>query len=185
MKDDKKRYMKKARRLSQKKRIVTYLVFVIYLVILIWIILFKLADCLEKIPNMRGINIIPFHYEERNGINLSHSLFHWKEILFNILIFVPAGYYWMYLFQKNKAVKTIICCFSLSLLFETFHYIFSFGISDITDLLTNVAGGSLGELTYYLMNKLFRDKHIRIANCIGGTLEIVGVVSVFVLIVFN
>ena len=48
---------------KRKEKIFAYIVMGIYLLFLCWLILFKLADSINKIPSMRGINLIPFHYD--------------------------------------------------------------------------------------------------------------------------
>ena len=68
---------------SKKVRILATVVFVIYLLFLCWLVLFKLADSIERIPHMRGINLIPFYFDRIAG-----SLFHIKDILYNVAVFI-------------------------------------------------------------------------------------------------
>lgn len=76
-----------------------YIVMGIYLIFLCWLILFKLADSIDKIPSRRGINLIPFHYDELEG-----SRFQLTEILYNVLAFIPAGFYFT-AFGKKKLFR--------------------------------------------------------------------------------
>lgn len=106
---------------NRKERILATVVFVIYLLFLCWLILFKLADSIDRIPHMRGINLIPFYFDRIAG-----SLFHIKDILYNVAVFIPAGFYFTALFGK-KAVKAIALCAALSLCFEVLQWIFLWG----------------------------------------------------------
>lgn len=62
--------------------------FVLYLVILIWIIIFKLRFSISALDHIRSVNFIPFHY----SVSVS-AKFHLKEVIENVLIFVPFGMY--------------------------------------------------------------------------------------------
>lgn len=177
--------MEKGRVLSKREHVLTWVIFGIYLFVLSWLILFKLADSIDKIPHMRGMNLIPFYYKEKDGINLSHSLIHFREVFDNILLFIPAGYYVMVLTRKQNFFTGSIRCFALSFLFETLQFVFALGISDITDLITNTCGGIIGIGMFVLFRKLFKDKHLLIVNCIGGVMELSGIALLFLLIITN
>ena len=75
---------------SKKVRILATVVFAVYLLLLCWLILFKLADSIDRIPHMRGINLIPFYFDRIAG-----SLFHIKDIVYNVAVFIPAGAYYV------------------------------------------------------------------------------------------
>lgn len=64
---------------TKKEKAFAYVVMGIYLLFLCWLVLFKLADSIDKIPFMRGINLSPFHYDQ-----LSNTRFHQMEVLYNI-----------------------------------------------------------------------------------------------------
>jgi len=171
----------KINELSRKERMGSWIVFGIYMIALIWLVLFKLADSIEKIPCVRDLNLIPFYYKEKEGIDFNFSVSHVQEVLDNVLIFIPVGFYFKLLFSKIKTEKLVISCFLLSLLFEISQFIFALGISDITDLLTNTGGGLLGMGIYHYMRKTFPDKYVWIANGIGGLAEMVLVAFFLVL----
>lgn len=148
--------------MKNKKRIL----FVIYCLILIWIILFKLSFSLEEIQTLRGvsgINFIPFYYDTETSS-------HFKEVILNILIFVPFG-----LFAKMMDInlgKSMIAGFGFSFILEAGQYIFRLGSSDITDLITNTLGTIAGVFLYALLLRIFRnrdevDKNLIIVSFIG------------------
>ena len=70
---------------KRKEKIFAYIVMGIYLLFLCWLILFKLADSINKIPSMRGINLIPFHYDHDQ---IAESRFHFNEVLYNTIVFI-------------------------------------------------------------------------------------------------
>ncbi len=152
---------------NRKERILVTVVFVIYLLLLCWLILFKLADSIDRIPHMRGINLIPFYFDRIAG-----SLFHIKDILYNVAVFIPAGFYFTALFGK-KAVKAIALCAALSLCFEVLQWIFSLGASDITDFITNTLGGALGAGVYFVLGRLFKGREVKIVSIAGAVLEVI------------
>lgn len=126
--------------------------FIIYCVLLIWIILFKLSFSTNEITNLvkvNPINLIPFRYY--NGARS-----HLKEIIQNIIIFIPFGVYLKMLNKNNKQV--ILYGFIFSLVLEISQFIFKLGACDITDIITNTSGTILGLLGYLLLVKLFKNK---------------------------
>lgn len=121
------------------KRRSTYLaviLFLIYLALLVWIILFKLQFSISDLDKIRSVNIIPFHYDKKIG-----AAFHLTEVLENVLIFMPMGIYLQMLLSKAKFYAKIMVIAGTSLLLETTQYVLAIGRSDITDILTNTAGG--------------------------------------------
>ena len=164
---------------TKKEKVFAYVVMGIYLLFLCWLILFKLADSIDKIPSMRGINLIPFHYDQ-----LSNTRFHQMEVLYNVLVFVPAGFFFS-AFGKGKVTSGIIASAMLSLCFEILQWIFALGASDITDFITNTAGGALGTFLFFAMGKLFKGHQVRIVCIIGAIIEAIFIILMIVLIFFN
>ena len=120
----------------------------IYLIFLCWLVLFKCAISIEDIPHFRGVNLIPFYYNNENSVHL-------KEVVYNIVVFIPAGFYFTALFGKDKKLTGVFITAILSLLFEITQWIFSIGASDITDLITNTLGGNLRTFPVYINGKDF------------------------------
>lgn len=164
---------------NRKERILATVVFVIYLLFLCWLVLFKLADSIERIPHMRGINLISFYFDRIAG-----SLFHIKDILYNVAVFIPAGFYFTALFGK-KAVKGIALCAALSLCIEVLQWIFSLGASDITDFITNTLGGVLGVGVYFLLGRLFKGREVKIVSIAGAVLEMIFIGLLALLFISN
>lgn len=144
--------MKKNRK-SQK--VIITVLFLLYLVILIWIILFKLQFSISALSHIRSVNFIPFHYSVSVG-----ARFHLKEVIENVLIFIPFGIYLCMLKSNLKLWKKIAAIVGSSLALETMQYILAIGGSDITDLITNSLGGIIGIGAYSLIIRNFKKKEI-------------------------
>jgi len=127
--------------------------FLIYLVLLVWIIVFKLQFSISDLDSARSINLVPFHYDKEAGEN-----FHTKEILENLLIFVPMGIYLQMLLFNSKFSMKALAIAGTSLLLEAAQYVLVIGRSDITDLLTNTAGGLLGIALYCIVARLLKKR---------------------------
>ena len=124
--------------------------------------------------------MIPFHYETS-----VKPIMHIKEVVYNILVFVPAGVYFTAFFGERKWWEGIGASFLISLSFEIIQWIFSIGVSDITDLLGNTLGGVLGTLLFVLFGKILSKKRMRVINVVGAAVEIVGIALLSALFVAN
>jgi len=164
-----------------KKKKITKVLFVVYILLLIWIILFKTSFSISDfigLSKIRSINLIPFYYPTK--VN-----FHLREVVANILIFVPLGIYLKMLDIKSK--KAILYGFILSLVLEVGQFIFKLGTSDITDIITNTTGTILGVCGYILLEKMFKNKE-KIDNILRLFAFIVTILIsllMFLLIIFN
>jgi len=138
----------------------TTLLFTIYLVGLYWILLFKLGI---QSPYMdeRRVNLIPFN---------DPSLFNAENIL-NVIIFVPLGIYAGIIFERLTSSKKILLFFSASLIVEALQYILRLGAFDVTDLITNTAGGILGLIIFKSIERVFNnsDRAQRFINIFAAT----------------
>lgn len=102
---------------------------------------------------IQSINFFPF----RDLIKGYH--FALQEIIFNILLFLPYGCLLPKL-TNYRLLKTIFSSFLFSLTIEvTQAYTILFNtdlqrVTDLTDIVTNTVGGSLGYLLYKLFNQI-------------------------------
>lgn len=95
---------------NNRSKMISYIVFGAYLFLLTWLVLFKFAFTIEEIPHLRQLNLIPFHYETSVAF-----ITHMKEVIYNILIFVPAGVYFTAFLGKRKWWLGIGASFFVSL----------------------------------------------------------------------
>jgi glycopeptide antibiotics resistance protein len=169
-------------RLKNETRLnkLTFALFVIYLIALTWIILFKMHFNIASLSNvnLRRINLIPFA-----GSLIVNGRVGISEIILNVIIFIPFGIYISILGNKWGIIKKIIPVFAVSLIYETLQYIFSIGMSDITDLLGNTLGGVIGIGLFSGASKIFKEKTIKIFNILAliGTVSAVGVFGALII----
>lgn len=164
----------------EKVNKLTKIIFIFYLVLLCWLVLFKLATNIEAISSIRNINLIPF----ADSVIVNGKLY-LKEIIYNILAFVPLGVYLSIIKKDSSLFKKIIISFGLSFLFETVQYIFAIGGSDITDLIGNILGAFLGIGFYKLLEKIFKERTVDIVNMIGFLIELCAMFLLIVLLLVN
>lgn len=157
-----------------KQRKLSYIVFSVYLVLLTWLVLFKFSTNFSELPSIRGINLIPFYYEQETNMHL-------KEVLYNIVVFVPLGVYVQIFKEEWKIVTKCLVAFGISFLFEVVQFIFAIGASDVTDLIGNTLGGFSGILFCIMMKKMLPKKFVAIINCLGLMIEI-GAIGLLVLL---
>lgn len=148
--------------------------FILYLIILTWIIVFKLTLNISQLDHLRNINLIPF-----SSSAIVNGKIAINEILYNILVFIPVGIYINMLKLDWSFAKKIAPCFFISLTFEVLQFIFAIGASDITDLIGNTLGGIVGIGIFYVAQKIFNNKAVKIIN----TVALVGTVAVVTLLV--
>ena len=127
----------------QKK--ITKVLLWVYLCLLLWIIVFKLQFSLSALDRQRSLNVIPFYYDRETS-------FHAREVIQNVLVFLPVGVYVKMLGADIK--RAVKVGFAVSFLFELQQFVFACGASDITDLITNTAGAFVGAVLYAGLERL-------------------------------
>ena len=152
-----------------KQHKLTYAVFGIYFLMLTWLVLFKLRLPFDFVPGIRSLNLIPFYYRQENSL-------HVKEVLYNVLVFIPMGVYSAIFFRDRPFWLRLLPSFLISLLYESAQYAFGIGASDITDLITNTTGGLLGILLFQLLGVIMPNKRITLINLTGIAVEIAALV---------
>lgn len=162
---------------NREKRI-SYIVFGVYLLLLCWLVLFKFAVRAEDIPRLRNLNLIPFYYDSENSVHL-------REVVFNILFFIPAGFYFSAMFTKKNILLAPAATAIISLLFEISQWVFSIGASDITDLIMNTVGGLCGMLLFVIMGRIAGKHRMKIINVLGIIIEFSGLLLITVLRLAN
>lgn len=163
---------------SKKERTITYIVFAVYILLLVWLVLFKFATSIEEIPHLRGVNLIPFHYDKENAV-------HVREVFYNVMVFVPAGFYFSAIFAKKNVFLGTAATALLSFVFEAVQWIFAIGATDITDFITNTVGGFCGMLLFWFMGKVTQKHRMTIINVLGMIVEILGGMLLLILLISN
>ena len=73
------------------------------------------------------------------------------QVYLNVMLLVPMGYLLPYLFRWFRAkvyYRPAVACFVLSFLIENLQLVFRRGFYDIDDLVSNTAGGILGQFLF-------------------------------------
>jgi glycopeptide antibiotics resistance protein len=140
------------------------LLFGLYLSVLLWLLLFKFSyDIVSVIEHhqARSVNLIPFA-----GLSSGNA----REMIENVIVFIPLGL----LFSIN--IRSLSFWYKLgvisliSLAVETFQFILGIGITDVTDLITNMVGGLIGLALYNLAGKYVSEKVLH--RCAAGIIFI-------------
>ena len=135
---------------KNKQRLVLYkelfaLSFIIYGLCLFQVVTFQ--DNVSWSTN----NFIPFR--EMLRYNIGSRLFV-KNVLGNMLMFLPYGFFISYYLKNKKPwltlILTIIASFAIELVQMVIGRVF-----DIDDIILNLLGGYLGYLVYYWMSRLY------------------------------
>ena len=151
---------------------------IFYIAMLTWIIVFKMQFSFATLPDIRNINLIPF------GASLIvNGKLQYSEIFQNAAAFVPFGIFMHVLMQDRPFWKQVLPIAAASFLFETAQYAFAIGASDITDLIANTAGGSLGIGIAAVIGKAFGEKQVKIINaaCLVGAVSLSALIGALLL----
>lgn len=114
------------------------LLFAAYLVLLTWVVLWKLELPYLGPEGLGPLKAVPFlatKYFDANGVS---------EIIINVLLFLPLGVFVGALARRTRAFKLVAVFAATSLLYETLQLVLNIGLFDVTDLIVNTAGASLG-----------------------------------------
>ena len=104
-----------------------------------------------------GINIIPF--KEIFRYEAGTYLFY-KNILGNVLLFLPFGFFVAYFVKVDKPFVMILLSLLVSLSIETTQLAIG-RVFDVDDVILNVLGGYLGFTLYKFFIKIFPEKFKR------------------------
>lgn len=136
-------------------KILSRFLLILYLLILIWVVIFKLrfgiASTLDH--HRRSLNLVPFGAPTIINGEVSYG-----EALWNFLFFFPFGLLLSVNFKRIRLLPKLSFIIAFSLAIEFVQYIFAIGATDITDVITNTAGGLLGLALYEILNRFITDK---------------------------
>lgn len=101
-----------------------------------------------------GVNII--HFKEIFRYEPGTYLFY-KNILGNVLLFLPFGFFVGYFTKVNKISVVFLITFIISLSIETTQLAIG-RVFDVDDVILNVLGGILGFILYKILSKIIPEK---------------------------
>jgi glycopeptide antibiotics resistance protein len=96
-----------------------------------------------------------------------------REVLFNILAFIPFGILLTMNAPKISFLNKLAISILLSFSFESLQYLLAIGATDITDLITNSLGALLGISFYYLLIKVFSKAKVDLILTISFTILLI------------
>lgn len=158
----------------KKNKIIAALFFIFYLAALFKVLFFKYPFFEVVRITQYGerniffsINLIPFK-TILNYLSGDATLkIAFKNLIGNIVIFLPLGFLLPILFKKIDSYKKILfVSFAFSLIAEATQLFFGIGSFDVDDLLLNALGGILG-FAVLRFAKLHYKKYIRNRNLIA------------------
>lgn len=130
------------------------ILFYIYIAFLILFIVFKFDGSFEKIISLhksiienekyglKNINLIPFRNIAPYIKNITEP-FAFKNIIANIVIFIPLGFFISHIKPKNVFTALVICL-SVILSIELIQLFFKIGFFDVDDIILNFIGSLIG-----------------------------------------
>lgn len=152
--------------LSKKIKPLAWSLFILYLLFVIKMILFKgsieyiLEHFNEKYSyelvgkKIKGANFYPFStiYYYLSGQDSTGS---WQNILGNIFLFMPLGFFLPMLIEKIQTLKQIaLIAFIISLCLETIQLLIAYGSFDIDDSILNTFGTIIGYLGFNVLRHI-------------------------------
>ena len=135
-------YLKGSRRFVLHRELMA-LVFIIYILCLYFVVT-------GQDINYGGINLIPFKEMFRYEFGSYKFI---KNIVGNILLFIPYGFFSSYYLNNKKIGTNVITCLVATLCIESIQYYIG-RVFDIDDILLNVFGGFCGCLLYVALTAI-------------------------------
>ena len=130
------------------------ILFYIYIAFLILFVVLKFDGSFERIislhnsiienekDGLRNINLIPFRSISPYLKNITEP-YAFKNIIANILVFIPLGFFVSNKNSKN-VFKALIICLGVILSIELIQLLFKIGFFDVDDIILNFIGSLIG-----------------------------------------
>ena len=130
------------------------ILFYIYIAFLILFVVLKYDGSFERIISLhdsiienekegiRNINLIPFRSMSPYLRNITEP-YAFKNIIANILVFIPLGFFVSNKNSKN-VFKTLVFCLFVILSIECIQLLFKIGFFDVDDIILNFIGSLIG-----------------------------------------
>lgn len=140
------------------------ILFSIYILFLILFVVLKFDGSFERIislhnsiienekDGLRNINLIPFRTMSPYLKNITET-YAFKNIVANIVIFIPLGFFISQIKSKN-VFKTLIICLCVILTIECIQLFFKIGFFDVDDIILNFIGSLLGVFISLFVRKM-------------------------------
>lgn len=150
------------------------LCFIVYI-----LLLFELVTTTDF--NSYSNNFIPF--KEIFRYSLTSPLFY-RNVLGNVFLFIPFGYFTSYYAKVNKFYLNLIITFITSFSVEFIQSLIGRSF-DVDDMLLNIIGGSLGYILYKLSSKIMNKYSVKIKNNILINIIFIIIILILIYIIFS
>lgn len=140
------------------------ILFSIYILFLILFVVLKFDGSFERIislhnsiienekDGLRNINLIPFRTMSPYLRDITEP-YAFKNIIANILVFIPLGFFISNKNPKN-VFKALIICLGVILSIELIQLFFKIGFFDVDDIILNFIGSLLGVFISLFVRKM-------------------------------
>ena len=140
------------------------ILFSIYILFLILFVVLKFDGSFERIislhnsiienekDGLRNINLIPFRTMSPYLRDITEP-YAFKNIIANILVFIPLGFFISSKNPKN-VFKALIICLGVILSIELIQLFFKIGFFDVDDIILNFIGSLLGVFISLFVRKM-------------------------------
>ena len=165
----------KGKREIKLVRLFWWLMLIIYLFVVLSVTLFRTSV-------FQNGQIISFCYSYKEAW-ISASETAWRNIILNILMFVPLGF-WLPLGKEKFRVfwKTYLVGFLFTVAIESLQLILSLGLFEVADLFNNTLGTMIGYGLYKVVESfvlLFKKEKVKVARMLAGQIPLVFAVCMF------
>jgi len=110
---------------------------------------------------------------------------YFKEIVLNIVLFVPFGFLPIILFEKLNSIKVIVpLAFMFSLYIELSQLVLKIGLFEYDDLFDNTLGALIGYGIFFSLNSLISNSKNQITRFVLGLIPFFIVSAFFIAIFF-
>ncbi len=142
---------------TKKLRILGVILFVVYILFLLYFLIFSDWYGRDAVMENFHYNLKPFReikrfWEYRGQLGIWSVI----NILGNIFIFVPLGFFEPIASKKRSFLGTVVDGFLLSLIVEIFQLISKVGRFDVDDLMLNTLGVVIGYIVFLVCNAIRR-----------------------------
>ncbi len=158
-------------------RVLLLLLFVLYLVLLAWIVVWKLEVPYIGEGELRQVKLVPFGASACDGASEP------SEVVANVVLFLPFGLYLGLLVPTWPWWKTAGTIAGASLAVEVAQYALAVGSSDVTDLITNTAGGLAGLGVLVLARRRLHERTVAAMTRVCSGLTLLALLATAIVVV--
>ena len=122
--------------------------FAVYLFLIFTITFVVRETMILRHSDNRGVVLVPFK-QISSLICRQNHLFWFVQIIFNIILFIPFGFFLPFLNRNFQRIQnTVFTGVIFSIFIEIMQYITRRGLTDIDDVINNTIGAVVGYLLY-------------------------------------